>query len=148
MRARVRARGRTENNFRFHNKQKKDSHAPIVTAQKHTTPRLQGKHTETARSVSWFRKKSDFSEKKSDISEKKSDFSEKKSDISEKKSDISEKISDISEKKSDILKERSGISERARHGLRNNSSTEKKNGATRKASTQKKESPKDTPRKR
>jgi len=55
MRARVRARGRTENNFRFHNKQKKDSHAPIFTAQKHTTPRLQGKHTETARSVLWFR---------------------------------------------------------------------------------------------
>ena len=76
-------------------------------------------------------------------------MSEKKSDILEKKSDISEKISDILEKKSDILEERSGISERIRHGSRNDSSTEKKNRETRKASSpQKKESPKDTPRKR
>lgn len=54
MRARVRARGRTENNFTFRDKQKMNSHAPIVTAKKRTTPRLQGKHTETARSVPWF----------------------------------------------------------------------------------------------
>ena len=81
--------------------------------------------------------------KKSDISEKKSDILEKKSDISEKKSDISEKKSDISKKKSDTLDERSGISERVRHGLRNNSSTEKKNRETRKASTpQKRQAPK------
>jgi len=47
------------------------------------------------------------------------------------------------------LDERSGISERVRHGLRNNSSTEKKNRETRKVSTPKKmASPKDTPRKR
>ena len=40
MRARVRARGRTENNFTFRDKQKKDSHATIVTAKKHTTQRI------------------------------------------------------------------------------------------------------------
>ena len=83
MRARVRARGRIENvfvkpneqnraclsyamarkrrmksnDFTFHDKQNKNRHVPMVTAKKHSSPRLQGKNTKTTQKVLWFREK-------------------------------------------------------------------------------------------
>ena len=92
MRARVRARERIENKFTLRNKQKKDSHAPIVTAQKHTTPRLQSKHTETAQKCcdseksQTFQRKSQTFQRRSQTFQRKSQTFRRKSRTFQRKS--------------------------------------------------------------
>ena len=92
MRARVRARERIENKFTLRNKQKKDSHAPIVTAQKHTTPRLQSKHTETAQKCcdseksQTFQRRSQTFRRKSQTFQRRSQTFQRKSQTFQRKS--------------------------------------------------------------